>query len=84
MSGRKKNHLNMGNDHLIEFHLIEIVIFQLIESFNNELIHISSFDQIFWDFSVDRNFKITQNDINKNFNQLPKNNLQILAVDQNF
>ena len=28
-----------GNDHLIEFHLIKIVIFQLIESFNNELIH---------------------------------------------
>jgi hypothetical protein len=25
-----------GNDHLIEFQLIEIVIFQLIESFNNE------------------------------------------------
>jgi hypothetical protein len=25
-----------GNTHLIEFHLIEIVIFQLIESFNNE------------------------------------------------
>jgi hypothetical protein len=36
-----------GNDHLIEFQLIEIVIFQLIESFNNELIHILSFDQIF-------------------------------------
>ncbi len=28
--------LNPGNDHLIEFQLIEIVIFQLIESFNNE------------------------------------------------
>ena len=24
----------MANDHLIEFHLIEIVIFHLIESFN--------------------------------------------------
>ena len=33
-------------------------------------------------FSVDQNFKITQNDINKNFYQLPKNNLQILAVDR--
>jgi hypothetical protein len=26
----------LGNDHLIEFQLIEIVIFQLIKSFNNE------------------------------------------------
>ncbi len=26
--------LNRANDHLIEFHLIEIVIFHLIESFN--------------------------------------------------
>ena len=26
--------LNLANDHLIEFHLIEIVIFHLIESFN--------------------------------------------------
>ncbi len=26
----------MGNDHLIEFQLIEIVFFHLIESFNNE------------------------------------------------
>jgi hypothetical protein len=25
----------MGNDHLTEIHLIEIVIFQLIEIFNN-------------------------------------------------
>ncbi len=25
---------NLANDHLIEFHLIEIVIFHLIESFN--------------------------------------------------
>ena len=25
-----------GNDHLIEFQLIKIVIFQLIKSFNNE------------------------------------------------
>jgi hypothetical protein len=32
-----KNELKFfkGNDHLIEFQLIEIVIFQLIESFNN-------------------------------------------------
>ena len=43
-------------------------------------INISSLDRIFWDFSVDRNFKITQNDIN----QLPKNNLQILALDWKF
>ncbi len=69
---------------LTEIHLIEIVIFQLIESFNNELIHIWSLDQIFWDFSVDQNFKITQNDINTNFDQLPKKNWRILAVDQNF
>ncbi len=48
----------MGNDHLIEFHLIEIVIFQLIESFNNELLHIWSLDRIFWDFSVDRIFRL--------------------------
>ena len=33
-------------------------------------INISSLDQIFLDFSVDRNFKITQNDINKSFDQL--------------
>jgi hypothetical protein len=26
----------MGNDHLTEIHLIEIVFFHLIESFNNE------------------------------------------------
>jgi hypothetical protein len=26
---------NMGNDHLTKIHLIEIVIFQLIEIFNN-------------------------------------------------
>ena len=31
-----KEMIVMGNDHLIEFQLIEIVIFQLIESFNNE------------------------------------------------
>jgi hypothetical protein len=35
-------------------------------------------------FTVDRNFKITQNDINKSFDQLPKKNLEILAVDRNF
>jgi hypothetical protein len=69
---------------LTKIHLIKIVIFQLIESFYNELIHIWSLDWIFWDFSVDQNFKITQNDINKSFNQLPKNDLQILAVDQKF
>ncbi len=40
-------------DRLTEIHLIEIIIFQLIESFNNEIIHILSFDQIFLDFSVD-------------------------------
>ena len=34
--------------------------------------------------ALDRKFKITQNDIIKTFDQLPKNNLQILAVDQNF
>jgi hypothetical protein len=47
-------------------------------------INISSLDWIFWDFSVDQNFKITPNDINESFDQLPKNNLQILAVDRKF
>ncbi len=42
--------------HLTENQLIEIVIFQSIKSFNNELIHIWSLDWIFWDFSVDQNF----------------------------
>ncbi len=37
----------MGNDHLIEFHLIEIVIFQLIESFNNEYDHLIEFFETF-------------------------------------
>jgi hypothetical protein len=34
--------------------------------------------------AVDQNFKITQNDINKNFDQLPKSVSSFLAVDQNF
>jgi hypothetical protein len=34
--------------------------------------------------AVDQNFKITQNDINKSFDQLTKKNWRILAVDQNF
>ena len=34
--------------------------------------------------SVDQNFKITQNDINKSFDQLTKKNWRILAVDQKF
>jgi hypothetical protein len=34
--------------------------------------------------AVDRNFKITQNDINKNFDQLPKSVSSFLAVDRNF
>jgi hypothetical protein len=34
-------------DCLTEIHLIEIVFFQVIESFNNELKHVLSFDQIF-------------------------------------
>jgi hypothetical protein len=37
----------VGNDHLIEFHLIEIVIFQLIESFNNEYDHLIEFFETF-------------------------------------
>jgi hypothetical protein len=40
--------------------------------------------ELFHMFSVDRNFKITQNDINKSFDQLPKKNLWILAVDRKF
>jgi hypothetical protein len=40
--------------------------------------------KLFHMFSVDRNFKITQNNINKSFDQLPKKNLRILAVDRNF
>ncbi len=46
----------MGNDHLTEIQLIEIVFFQLIETFNNELIQIWSLDRIFWDFSADQKF----------------------------
>jgi hypothetical protein len=34
--------------------------------------------------SVDQNFKITQNDINKSFDQLTKKNWRILAVDRKF
>jgi hypothetical protein len=34
--------------------------------------------------SADRNFKITQNDINKSFDQLPKSISSFLAVDQKF
>ena len=34
--------------------------------------------------SVDRNFKITQNDINKSFDQLPKSISSFLAVDRKF
>jgi hypothetical protein len=37
----------MGNDHLIEFHLIKIVIFQLIESFKNEYDHLIEFFETF-------------------------------------
>ena len=47
-------------------------------------INIWSLDRIIWDFSVDRNFKITQNDINKSFDQVTKKNWRILAVDRNF
>jgi hypothetical protein len=34
--------------------------------------------------AVDRNFKITKNDINKSFDQLTKKNGRILAVDRIF
>ncbi len=74
----------MGNTHLIEFHLIEIVIFHLIESFNNESFTFYHLIELFHMFSVDRKFKITQNDIIKTFDQVPKNNLRILAVDRKF
>ena len=40
----------MGNDHLTEIHLIEIVIFQLIKSFNNEsfiFYHLTEFFETF-------------------------------------
>ena len=47
-------------------------------------INILSLDRMFWQFSVDRNFKITQNDINKSFDQLPKSISSFLAVDRNF
>ena len=33
-SAKEQQQQSMGNDHLTEIHLIEIVIFQLIESFN--------------------------------------------------
>jgi hypothetical protein len=47
-------------------------------------INIWSLDRIFWDFSVDRNFKITQNTIIRTFDQVPKKNLRILALDRKF
>jgi len=34
--------------------------------------------------AVDQKFKLTQNDINKSFDQLPKKNSRILAVDLKF
>jgi hypothetical protein len=40
----------MGNDHLTEIQLIEIIIFQLIESFNNEsfiFYHLTEFFETF-------------------------------------
>jgi hypothetical protein len=36
----ESSEIGMTGGRLTEIHLIEIVIFQLIESFNNELIHI--------------------------------------------
>jgi hypothetical protein len=51
---------------------------QLIELFDQLTKSVRSF------WAVDRNFKITQNDINKSFDQLTKKNGRILAVDRNF
>jgi hypothetical protein len=56
--------------------------FQLIKTFNNEFDQLTKSVRSFW--AVDRNFKITQNDINKSFDQLTKKNGRILAVDRNF
>ncbi len=35
LEGNFQDDFHWGNDHLTEIHLIEIVIFQLIEIFNN-------------------------------------------------
>ena len=47
-------------------------------------INIWSLDRIIWDFSVDRNFKITQNTIIRTFDQVPKSVGSFLAVDRKF
>ncbi len=64
----------MGNDHLTKIQLIEIVFFQLIESLIMNLYIFDHLIELFNMFSVDRNFKITQNDTNKSFDQLTKKN----------
>ena len=47
-----------GNDHLTEIQLIKIVFFQLIKTFNNELIQIWSLDRISLDIFSWSNFLI--------------------------
>jgi hypothetical protein len=70
----------MGNDHLIKFHLIEIVFFDFFQLIKSFIISWPNFLRL---FSWSKVFK-AQNTIIKTFDQLPKNNLQILAVDQKF
>ncbi len=80
------NHLNFQREMITwpKFSWSKLSFF----SWSKVLINILSLDWITWPNhlteSVDRNFKITQNDINKSFDQLPKKNWWILAVDQNF
>ncbi len=75
---------NLGNDHLIEFHLMEIVFYQLIKIF---IISWPKFLRLFtWlkflIMSLIKRLKISQ--LIEKFDQLPKKNWQILAVDRNF
>ena len=55
----------MGNDHLTEIQLIEIVIFQLIESFNNESFIFYHLTEFLDGFQLIKSF-------NNDFGQTPK------------
>ncbi len=71
-------------EHLTKIQLIEIVFFQLIKSF---IISGSNFFRLFTRSKVSimrsiKRLKISQ--LIEKFDQLPKKNLWILAVDQNF
>ena len=60
-------HVRLGNDHLTEIHLIEIVFFSVDRNFHNQLIEFFETIQLI-----------------EKFDQVPKNNLRILAVDRKF